>query len=158
MRPQDALYWGAAPANKTPTWAQFRPACLQLRPGWGPTCCNLPQVEPFSEQLLAVAKRVFAGISQVLACSATFPMLCLHRVLQRCTTALKHFWTFSWLFRKRTLIVRALLGVEQCKNCMPLWREAHFEVKRVKQLGYGTPLEVEMLKNAGGFGPKHILK
>ena len=31
-----------------------------------------------------------------------------------------------------------LLEVEMSKNCMPLWREAHFEVKMLKTLGVRT--------------------
>ena len=32
------------------------------------------------------------------------------------------------------------------KKCTPLWREAHFEVKMLKTLGFGPLLEVEMSK------------
>ena len=39
-----------------------------------------------------------------------------------------------------------LLAVEMSKKCTPLWREAHFEVKMYKTLGFGPPLEVEMSK------------
>ena len=37
-----------------------------------------------------------------------------------------------------------LLEVEMSKKCTPLWREAHFEVKSVKNEGYGALLEVQM--------------
>ena len=40
-----------------------------------------------------------------------------------------------------------LLEVEISKNCTPLWREAHFEVKMYKtHLRFGALLEVEMSK------------
>ena len=40
----------------------------------------------------------------------------------------------------------ALLEVEMSKKCTALWREAHFEVKRLKTEGLGAGLEVEMTK------------
>ena len=39
-----------------------------------------------------------------------------------------------------------LLEVEMPKKCMPLWREAHFEVKMYKTHHFGPLLEVEMPK------------
>ena len=42
--------------------------------------------------------------------------------------------------------VRRLLGRWEMKSCTPLWREAHLEVKCVKNWGFGPPLEVEMSK------------
>ena len=39
-----------------------------------------------------------------------------------------------------------LLEVEVSKKCTPLWREAHFEVKMLKTLGFGPLLEVRMSK------------
>ena len=40
-----------------------------------------------------------------------------------------------------------LLAVEMSKKCTPLWREAHFEVKRLKKnKGFGPLLEVQMSK------------
>ena len=39
-----------------------------------------------------------------------------------------------------------LLAVEMSKKCTPLWREAHFEVKMFKTLGFGPLLVVEMSK------------
>ena len=45
------------------------------------------------------------------------------------------------------------------KNCTPLWREAHFEVKSVETGGLGPLLEVEMSrKSARPCGAKHISK
>ena len=42
--------------------------------------------------------------------------------------------------------VRRHLGRWEMKSCTPLWREAHLEVKCVKNCGFGPLLEVEMLK------------
>ena len=42
------------------------------------------------------------------------------------TSALDHFWKL------------------RCRKLMPLWREAHFEVKMYKTLGFGPLLEVQM--------------
>ena len=42
--------------------------------------------------------------------------------------------------------VRRHLGRWEMKSCTPLWREAHLEVKCVKNWGFGPLLEVEMLK------------
>ena len=42
--------------------------------------------------------------------------------------------------------VGPLLKVEMSKKCMPLWREAHFEVKMLKTPGFGPLLEVRMSK------------
>ena len=43
-------------------------------------------------------------------------------------------------------IVGPLLEVEMSKKCTPLWRKAHFKVKREKKDGFGAFLEVEMSK------------
>ena len=40
----------------------------------------------------------------------------------------------------------AVLEVEMLKKCTPLWREAHFKVKSVKNCRFGALLEVEMFK------------
>ena len=42
--------------------------------------------------------------------------------------------------------VQSHLGRWEIKNCTPLWREAHFEVKMHKHLSFGALLEAEMLK------------
>ena len=39
-----------------------------------------------------------------------------------------------------------LLEVQMSKKCMPLWREANFEVKMLKTPGFGPLLEVQMSK------------
>ena len=45
------------------------------------------------------------------------------------------------------------------KKCMPLWREAHSQVKVVKAVKSGVLLEVEMLKKrVDGCGAKHMSK
>ena len=38
----------------------------------------------------------------------------------------------------------SLLEVEMSKKCTPLWREAHFEVRMLKTLGFGPLLDVQM--------------
>ena len=40
-----------------------------------------------------------------------------------------------------------LFEVPMSKNCTPLWREAHFEVKMLKNLCFGAHFEVQMSKN-----------
>ena len=42
--------------------------------------------------------------------------------------------------------VRSQLATGAMKNCTPLWREAHFQVKCTKHQGFGPLLEVEMSK------------
>ena len=42
-------------------------------------------------------------------------------------------------------ILRPLLEVDMSKQCAPLWREAHVEVKNVKDLRSQTTVEIEML-------------
>ena len=39
-----------------------------------------------------------------------------------------------------------LLDVQMSKKCTPLWREAHFQVKRVKNWGFWTFFDVQMWK------------
>ena len=51
-----------------------------------------------------------------------------------CNCAAKHI----------SIIFGPLLEVEISKNCRPLWRKAHFEVKMFKNHGVGTLLDVEM--------------
>ena len=41
----------------------------------------------------------------------------------------------------------AVLKVEMLKKCMPLWREAHFEVKMYTALWREAHLEVKCVKN-----------
>ena len=42
--------------------------------------------------------------------------------------------------------VRSQLARGETKNCTPLWREAHFQVKMRKKLSFGALLEVAMSK------------
>ena len=51
--------------------------------------------------------------------------------------------------------VGPLLEVEMSKTCMPLWREAHFQVKRVKTTHVRT---FSCRKSARRCGAKHISK
>ena len=59
-------------------------------------------------------------------------------------------------------ILGPLLEVEMSKKCTPLWREAHFQVKSVKNWRSRTTLEVQMSKkcqkSARRCGAKHISK
>ena len=48
-----------------------------------------------------------------------------------CRFGTKHIWNSKCT---KHFSVGASLEVEMSKKCMPLWREAHFEVKRVKNL------------------------
>ena len=57
--------------------------------------------------------------------------------------------------------VRRHMGRWDMKNCTPLWREAHFQVKMLKTLGVRTTFggsEVEFRKSARRCGTKHISK
>ena len=47
----------------------------------------------------------------------------------------KHIWKWKCTNHHRS---GPLLEVEMSKKCMPLWREAHFEVKMLKTLGVRT--------------------
>ena len=76
----------------------------------------------------------------------------------RNTTASDHFWKLRC--RKSARLCGAkhiskskctkhtssgpLLEVEMSKKCTLLWREAHFEVKRAKNWGFGALLDVQM--------------
>ena len=51
----------------------------------------------------------------------------------------------KWKCTKHT-ILGALLEVEMSKKCTPLWREAHFEVKSVKNWGFWVFFDVKMSK------------
>ena len=55
--------------------------------------------------------------------------------------------TFPSQNAKKTEGFGALFEVEMLKNCTPLWREAHFQVKMLKTHGLGALFEVKMLKN-----------
>ena len=58
-------------------------------------------------------------------------------------------------------MVGALLEVEMSKKCTPLRREAHFEVKMLKTLGFGPLLEAQRSsfeKVPRRCGAKHISK
>ena len=43
-----------------------------------------------------------------------------------------------------------LLEVEMSKKCTPLWPEAHFQLKSVKNDGYGALLDVQMSSCVAG--------
>ena len=60
-------------------------------------------------------------------CRTTFGKLRCRKSARRCGA--KHI--LKWKCTKHT-ILGALLEVEMSKKCTPLWREAHFEVKSVK--------------------------
>ena len=56
-------------------------------------------------------------------------------------------------------ILGALFEVQMWKNCTPLWREAHFQVKMLKKLkGSEHFLKLRCLKIARRCGEKHISK
>ena len=55
----------------------------------------------------------------------------------------KHIWKSKV---QKTGGLGAVLEVEMLKKCMALWREAHLEVKSVKNCGSRSTLEVEMSK------------
>ena len=100
---------------------------------------------------------------------ATWDMKKVHAVVARSTfrrknvqntSASDHFWKLRC--RKsacrcgakhiskgkctKHLSLGPLLEVAMSKKCMPLWREAHFEVQNVKHLSIGPLLEVAMSK------------
>ena len=51
-----------------------------------------------------------------------------------------------------------ILEVAMCKNCTPMWHEAHFEIKCAKHTNVGPLLEVKMSKSARRCGTKHVSK
>ena len=51
---------------------------------------------------------------------------------------------------------RSQLARREMKNCTPLWREAHFQVKMYKTHHPRTLLAVEMLKSARLCGEAHF--
>ena len=55
-------------------------------------------------------------------------------------------------------ILGPLLEVEMSKNCTPLWREAHFQVKMYKTPGSGHFWKLWCRKSARRCGAKHISK
>ena len=55
----------------------------------------------------------------------------------------KHIWKSKVL---KTDGLGPLLEVQMSKKCTPLWREAHFEVKRVKNWGFWAFFDVKMSK------------
>ena len=60
---------------------------------------------------------------------------------------------------KKTLGVRPLLEVEMLKKCTPLWREAHFQVKKHKNTpGADHFWKLRCRKSARRCGAKHISK
>ena len=75
-----------------------------------------------------------------------------------CTPGSDHFWKLRCRKSERRCGVKhiskskcrkhhmfaPLLEVRMLKKCTPLWREAHFEVKMYKTLGFGPLLEVQM--------------
>ena len=54
--------------------------------------------------------------------------------------------------------VRSQLATGAMKNCTPLWREAHFEVKSVKNWRSRTTFKLRCQKSARRCGAKHISK
>ena len=54
--------------------------------------------------------------------------------------------------------VQSQLARWEMKNCTPLWREAHLQVKMYKHLSSGPLLEVAMSKKWRRCGAKHISK
>ena len=60
-------------------------------------------------------------------------------------------------FTKHT-IPRTLLEVAMWKECTPLWREAHFQVKSVKNRGSDLFLTFRCRKSVCRCGGKHIWK
>ena len=58
--------------------------------------------------------------------------------------------------------LRPLLEVEMSKKCTPLWREAHFQVKSVKnwlsRTTFGVQMSKKCRKSARRCGAKHISK
>ena len=91
-----------------------------------------------------------------------------HICKSKCTTLGVRTTFGTWDVEKRHFQVKMLkknqgfgplLEVQMSKKCMPLWREAHFEVKMFKTLGVRTTFggsDVE--KNACRCGAKHISK
>ena len=76
----------------------------------------------------AVARSTFSSENvQNTACSDHFLKLRCWKIARRCGE--KHI--FKWKCTKH-YILGALFEVDMSKNCTPLWREAHFQVKMYK--------------------------
>ena len=76
---------------------------------------------------------------QNTTCSDDFWKLRCRKSALRCGA--KHSSKSKWT--KHTTF-RPLLEVEMSKQCTPLWRKAHVEVKSAKSEGYGALLDVQM--------------
>ena len=63
-------------------------------------------------------------------------------------------WKVGLLKRR----VRSQLARWEIKNCTPLWREAHLQVKMYKARHARSALDVEMIKKCTPLGAKHISK
>ena len=91
----------------------------------------------------AVAKRTFTSQNvKKLTVSEHFLKLRCRKIAHRCgeTHICKWKCTKHFMFG-------ALFEVEMSKNCTPLWRNAHSQVKMLKTDGLGALFEVEMSKN-----------
>ena len=89
-----------------------------------------------------VARSTFPSENvQNTPCSDHFWKLRCRKSARRCGA--KHI--SKWKCTKHTR-EGPLLAVEMSKKCAPLWREAHFQIKMYKTLGFGPLLEVEMSK------------
>ena len=83
-----------------------------------------------------------------------------------------HFWKLRWRKSARRcgakhvskskctkhLSLGPLSEVKMSKKRTPLWREAHFQVKLYKTLGFGNFWKLRCRKSARRFGAKHISK
>ena len=82
----------------------------------------------------AVARIAFPSQNvQATACSDHFLKLRCWKIARRCGE--KHI--LKWTCKKIDML-RPLFGVEMLKNCTPLWREANFQVKMLKNWGSQT--------------------
>ena len=79
----------------------------------------------------AVAKSTFGSEHvQNMTCSEHFSKFRCRKIVRRCGE--KHIW--KWKCTKHE-VLGALFEVQMSKNCTPLWRKAHLEVKMYKTWG-----------------------
>ena len=117
--------------NCTPLW---REAHLQVKMYKTPGSRDTFGSWDVEEVHAVVARSTFASQNvQNTPCTDHFWQLRCQKSARRCGA--KHI--SKWKCTKHT-ILGPLLEVEMSKKCMPLWWEAHFEIKMYKALGMRT--------------------
>jgi len=90
-----------------------------------------------------VAKSTFGSdnVKKMLTPEHFFNFRC-RKIVRRCSE--KHIWKSK---STKHVGFQALFDVLMSKNCTPLWRKAHLEVKMLKNADTGTLFQLQMSKN-----------